>query len=83
MTDGFSGREIERFAKQVTSSMIIEMNGEIPALVDKGLDFVKQHKIKIRDLTEQDFERARKQIIPQTSPTEMKKYLDWKEGLDK
>lgn len=82
MTKGFSGREIERFTKQVTSSMIQEMNREIPELVDKGLDYVKKHKIRTRPLKLVDFEQALKLITPQTTPEEMQKYLRWKEYSD-
>ena len=82
MTSGYSGREIERFCKEVTTSMIEEMNRDIPGLVDKGLDHVKQYKIKVRPLTREDFVSAARLIHPQTTPEEMKKYLEWKESAE-
>lgn len=81
MTEGFSGREIERFCKEVTTGMIESMNHDIPALVDKGLDHVKGYQIRVRELTRQDFEAAARLIHPQTTREEMEKYLRWKESV--
>jgi SpoVK/Ycf46/Vps4 family AAA+-type ATPase len=82
MTAGYSGREIERFCKEVTTGMIEEMNREIPGLVDQGLDRVKKYKIRVRPLARADFEAAARLIHPQTRPEEMKKYYDWKETAE-
>ena len=82
MTDGYSGREIERFCKEVTTGMVEESNHGIPALVDQGLDLVKKYKIKIRPLTKADFDAAARLIHPQTTPEEMKKYYNWKESAE-
>jgi katanin p60 ATPase-containing subunit A1 len=81
-TEGYSGRELERFAKEVTTGMIEEMNNDIPALVDRGLDAVKKHKIKVRPLSAKDVEDALRVIHPQTTPEEMKKYYSWKESAE-
>ncbi len=80
MTKGYSGREIERFSKEVTSRMVAEMNRDIPRLIDEGLDEVKKYKIQVRDLALRDFETARARVNPQTTDESMKKYLDWKES---
>ena len=82
MTDGYSGREIERFCKEVTTGMVEEVNREIPALVDQGLDTVKKYKIKVRPLTQKDFDAAARIIHPQTTPEEMQKYYNWKESAE-
>jgi len=82
MTDGYSGREIERFCKEVTTGMVEEVNKGIPALVDQGLDTVKKYKIKVRPLTKADFDAAARLIHPQTTPEEMKKYYNWKESAE-
>jgi katanin p60 ATPase-containing subunit A1 len=81
-TEGYSGREIERFSKEVTTGMIEEMNRDIPALVDRGLDAVKKHKIKVRPISRKDVEDAVRLIHPQTTPEEMKKYYSWKESAE-
>lgn len=81
MTAGFSGREIERFCKEVTTGMVESMNHDLPALVDRGLDHVKGYSIRVRDLTRQDFEDAARLIHPQTPPEEMAKYQRWKESV--
>lgn len=81
MTEGFSGRELERFSKEVTARMVAEMNRELPNLVDKGLEAVRRYAIKVRDLTMADFERAADLIHPLTAPQDTKRYSDWKESL--
>ncbi len=82
LTDGYSGREIERFAKEVVTGMIEEENREIPSLVDRGLDAVKKHRLRVRPLGRADFEAAARLIHPQTTPEEMRKYYDWKERAE-
>jgi len=82
LTEGYSGREIERFAKEVTTGMIEETNREIPALVDRGLEAVRKHRLRVRPLTRADFEAAARLIHPQTTPQEMKRYHDWKERAE-
>jgi SpoVK/Ycf46/Vps4 family AAA+-type ATPase len=82
MTEGLSGREIERFAKEVTNRMVSEENKEIPALLDKGVEELRRFTIKTRALAAEDFERARKHVNPVTSPEEMRRYADWKEQTE-
>ena len=82
MTEGYSGREIERFCKEVTTEMVEGMNKEIPSLVDHGLDTVKKYKIKVRPLTREDFDTAARLIHPQTTKEEMQKYYNWKESAE-
>ncbi|MBI3271947.1 MAG: ATP-binding protein [Planctomycetes bacterium] len=80
LTEGMSGREIEGFCKEVSSRMVAEMNRDLPRLVDAGLDEVQKYQIRVRDLTPEDFDHARARIHPQTTPEEMRKYVDWSEA---
>ena len=80
LTNGYSGREIERFCKEVTTRMIAEMNEGLPALVDQGLDSVRTYQVKVRELERGEFEGARRRIAPQTTPAEMTRYVNWKES---
>ncbi|RPH42745.1 MAG: ATP-binding protein [Planctomycetota bacterium] len=82
LTTGYSGREIERFCKEVTTSMVEEVNRDIPTLVDQGLDTVKKYRIKVRPLSRGDFESDAKLIHPQTTKEEMQKYYNWKESAE-
>lgn len=82
MTEGYSGREIERFCKGAIKSMINEMNRDLPSVVEKGFDAVREYKIRVRELKLADFEAARKLITPVTSPDEMQKYIQWAESLE-
>src|SRR5262245_48671564 len=82
LTNGYSGREIERFCKEVTTGMVEEVNRDIPSMVDQGLDTVKKYRIKVRPLTRGDFESAAKLIHPQTTKEEMQKYYNWKDSAE-
>jgi SpoVK/Ycf46/Vps4 family AAA+-type ATPase len=79
MTEDFSGREIERFAKETTGAMVAEMNTEVLALVEKGLDALRGYDIRVRPLTRADFDSARRRITPSVTEKNVKHYLDWKE----
>ncbi len=79
LTEGYSGRELERFAKQTKIRMIAETNAGIPQLVDDGYASVRRHKIEVRPLTLADFELSSRTIVPQTSAEDMQRYLDWEE----
>lgn len=79
-TQGYSGREIERLCKEVTTRMVAEMNRELPGLIDKGLDEAKKHQLKVRPLTLADFQKAMAKIHPATSPAAEKQYSEWKES---
>lgn len=79
MTEGYSGRELERFAKQTTIRMIAEANAGIPGLVDAGYAEVRRHQILVRSLSLADFEQSRRSISPQTSEQDMQRYRDWQE----
>ncbi len=81
MTDGYSGRELEAFSKEVTNRMIVEMNQAIPELVTKGIELAMGYEIKLRALSLADFERARQRVQPQTTPATMKRYLDWRDSV--
>jgi AAA+ superfamily predicted ATPase len=80
MTEGYSGREIERFVKEVTTRMIAETNASLPALVDRGLDEVRSYEVRVRPLRRDELEAARRRISPQTTKAEMDRYLNWKES---
>jgi SpoVK/Ycf46/Vps4 family AAA+-type ATPase len=82
LTEGLSGREIERFAKEVTNRMVLDENKEIPAKLDQGVEELKRFTIKTRQLVLEDFERARRSINPVTSPEDMRRYAEWKEQTD-
>ncbi|MHC4778893.1 MAG: ATP-binding protein [Planctomycetota bacterium] len=79
MTEGFSGREIERFCKEAQNRMVQEMNTNIPTLVDQGLEKIRGHTIKVRPLTISDFQASSGGINPQTTPEEDEKYRRWRD----
>jgi katanin p60 ATPase-containing subunit A1 len=79
---GFSGREIERFCKEAAGLMIMEMNKEIPSLLDRGFDALRNNRLKARPLSAADFERAAARVRPQTSAEDMRKYASWSEQME-
>lgn len=82
ITEGYSGREIERLCKQATSQMIGDLNADLPDIVDKGLRATRDYQVKVRDLTPEDFQRAATYIRPITSPADMQRYMDWSPESD-
>lgn len=82
VTDGYSGREIERLAKQATSNMISELNNDLPSIVDRGLKLTQSYQVKIRPLSKDDLLDAAKTIRPVTSAAEMQRYRDWSAEQD-
>jgi len=82
LTEGYSGREIERLVKQVTSTMISELNADLPDVIDKGLAQAKNYQVKVRPLNLRDFQVAAEGIRPVTSPEEAARYLDWRQDQD-
>jgi SpoVK/Ycf46/Vps4 family AAA+-type ATPase len=82
LTEGFSGREIERLCKLAINKMIQEENRDLHLRVERGLEHVKNYQLKIRELTKQDFEYSRSFIQPLTKPDDMKRYLEWKKYVE-
>jgi katanin p60 ATPase-containing subunit A1 len=82
MTEGLSGREIERLVKEVTNRMVMEENRDIERLVANGLDAVRRYEVRVRPLRLEDFERARHKVNPVTSAADMKRYAEWRESSE-
>jgi SpoVK/Ycf46/Vps4 family AAA+-type ATPase len=77
VTNGYSGREIERLCKEATGEMIEELNADLPDIIDKGLAGTRAYQVKVRPLNVADFKKAAEHIKPQTSPADMQRYIDW------
>lgn len=82
LTDGLSGRELESLVKEVTNRMVSEENRAIPDLVDRGLEAVRAHSIKVRPLAFADFERARRLVHPVTTPEQVARYEEWRDAAE-
>lgn len=61
-TDWFSGRDLERLVQQAINLMVVELNGGVPDLVDRGRAHIENYQVKTRALTRQDFDRAFEKI---------------------
>jgi len=81
-TKGFSGREIERLCKEVTTRMIRHMNTDLPKVVDAGLDNARDYEVKVRPISMDDWNFGIGRITPATSPQEMDKYLKWNDSME-
>lgn len=57
-TECFSGRDLERLSAEVTSTMIREANPDVTRLVKTGLSEITSYVLRVRPLTDQDFDRA-------------------------
>ncbi len=81
MTEGYSGRELERIAQEVVSRMIRELNPQIPELVDRGFDTVQSYELKLRPVKKKDFETMLAQSRPEITPSDLRGFADWERGL--
>lgn len=77
--DGFSGREIERLSKDVCQAVVRELNPDLAARVDEGIEKIRNTQIRLRPLLDRDFKRAQEQLRPQTSSEERRRYEQWAE----
>jgi SpoVK/Ycf46/Vps4 family AAA+-type ATPase len=81
LTEGLSGREIERLCKEVVGRMIVSLNGELPRLVDQGMEAVREYQVRVRPLEIAEFDSARRTIVPVSGPAEVARYEKWRQGL--
>ncbi|MCA8939572.1 MAG: ATP-binding protein, partial [Planctomycetes bacterium] len=82
LCEGYSGREIERLCKEVTTRMIRDQNKDLPAVVDSGLHQARNFEVRVRPLSIDDWKAAAAGIAPGTSPEEMRRYLQWNDAVD-
>lgn len=82
LTDGLSGRELESLVKEVTNRMVADENRELPDLVDRGLDHVRDYRVRVRPLALDDFERARRHVHPVTSAADVERYTAWRDAAE-
>lgn len=80
-TGRLTGREIARLCKEVTASMLGEMNPDIPSLVDAGLKRIQDYKIKVRALRQGDFAAPLDRLVADTSEDDEHHYADWGKTL--
>ncbi len=81
-TERLTGREIARLCKEVTASMLGEMNPEIPNLVDAGLARIQEYEIKIRALKQGDFNDSVEHLVADTSEADEHQYADWGKAVN-
>jgi katanin p60 ATPase-containing subunit A1 len=81
-TERFSGRELDRLCREAVTHMIRNMNPGLLDEVDKGLDAIEQYQIRVRPLTEADLDHALRVVEPETSEADLKRFEEWRKGLD-
>lgn len=79
-SEGYSGRDLRTLCLDTVNNMIEEMNPEMGKL--KTLEEIKKYKLKIRPITEKDFENALSRIKPAATPEMIKRYEEWSEKFE-
>ncbi len=79
LTEGYSGRELEYICKEVVSRIVRDLNPQIPELVDRGFDAVQSYELKLRPVKKRDFETVLASSRPETTESELKKFIDWEQ----
>ena len=81
MTEGYSGRELERISQEVVSGMIRELNPQIPELVDRGFNTVQSYELKLRPIGKKDFEAVLAHSRPEITASHLQRFVEWRRGL--
>ncbi len=81
ITEGYSGRELERISKEVVSRMVRELNPQISALVDRGYDAVNSYELNVRSINKNDFETILASCKPEITASDLQKFASWQKGL--
>jgi len=76
-TQWYSGRELDAMVRYATNGMIMEENPNISALVDQGKKALGDYTLKVRALTERDWQRARESIKPRMNSALYQEFLDF------
>jgi len=76
-TEGLSGRELERFAKQMTERMIAEANPGLADLAVRGRRAIEGYQVQIRPLSRRDVDVVLATMSPQTSREQIERYEQW------
>jgi SpoVK/Ycf46/Vps4 family AAA+-type ATPase len=82
MTEGYSGRELERISQEAVSRMVKELNPQITELVDRGFDAVNSYELKLRPVIRHDFEAALAKIKPEISGSNLRRFVEWDNSLN-
>lgn len=77
LTEGYSGREIERLCAQAIQHMVAEQNPSLIHEVDKGKEAVERYQIQVRPLAKADFDYAFSRILPETDRARLALYAEW------
>ncbi len=80
-TERLTGREIARLCKEVTATMLAEMNPRIPDLVDQGLQSIRSYVIETRPLKASDFAPRLETVVPDTAEARETQYARWHESV--
>lgn len=81
LTEGYSGRDLETLCRQAIVHMIYEQNPRLTELVDKGIEELKKYQLHLRPITQEDIERALKQVRPTVTPEYVMQYNQWRKMM--
>ena len=80
MTEGYSGRELERISQEAVSRMVKELNPQIAELVNLGFGAVKSYELKLRPVERKDFEAVLVNIKPEIAESDLQRFRDWEKS---
>lgn len=76
-TARLSGREISRLCKEAATRMLTEMNSDLPLLVERGIEALQAHTLRLRPLDLDDFLPLLQRFKPDTDEAEDERYRRW------
>jgi SpoVK/Ycf46/Vps4 family AAA+-type ATPase len=82
MTENYSGRELDALCQEAITLMVKDMNPELEAIVDQGLEVVKQYTIRVCPLKRTHFMQALSHIKAKTGKEQLRRFEDWEKSFE-
>lgn len=79
-TSGFSGRELERFAKLLIERMLQEQNPGLPQAASQGRTALAAYRVRMAPISRRLVNEILQQIRPETSAEQLRRYAEYSNG---
>ena len=79
-TKGLSGRRISQLCESAVQEMVHQANPDLLSHVKRGQRAVSNYTLKLRPLTEVDFDKAMEGVSSEVSPEQLEQYRRWEDS---
>ena len=78
----YSGREIEMVCQQAIRSMLVRANPGMEDLADKDIEYIRNYQLVAKELNQEDFDSAFKNVKPVATPGMLLDYETWMQNFN-